>query len=543
MEIMINKLKKINVDKLLFTMEIAILLMIIMIFITDYSDSDLYYLLANGKYVLKHGIPYTNPFVFAPFKGSILPDIVIQNWLYCVIVAGVNKMAGSLGLCILELIFIIGMTFTMHIFFKTRGSNWNKTLSLIASAVTLICFGYINLRPQMFTFILIMTEIICIEKSIKTGNTKYLFIIPLCTLIEINIHASYWIMHYIVFLPYMIPMKRILKDKVSDSICDNFKKGQYKSVFITWLVMAVSLFVNPYGVDSILYVFKALYDNVFSFITIIEQQPLTFGKPTTTLAILFVIIFIIFIVMMNKRKIKFSTVFMYLGFTFLILLQIKWLSFYVIGILFVLSDFIEWLETTKLKEVKINLIYKWFYVGCIFIMTVLFLLIVITTAVSTKVFKPTEEALNIPNTTISKDEIKIAKYLKDHNADRVFTQWDSGNYYEYKGIKVLVDARPELYTITYSDTKDYNETNLGVQSHIEYGLPAYSVTQRGITTDTGLIKEVDTANEYGKLVDKLDTKYYVVQATTEALYKYVTGHPEKYKLVYKGKNQYLYEKL
>ena len=224
-------------------------------------------------------------------------------------------------------------------------------------------------------------------------------------------------------------------------------------------------------------------------------------------------------------------------------MQIKWLSFYVIGILFVLSDFIEWLETTKLKEVKINLIYKWFYIGCIFIMTVLFLLIVITTAVSTKVFKPTEEALNIPNTTISKDEIKIAKYLKDHNADRVFTQWDSGNYYEYKGIKVLVDARPELYTITYSDTKDYNETNLGVQSHIEYGLPAYSVTQRGITTDTGLIKEVDTANEYGKLVDKLDTKYYVVQATTEALYKYVTGHPEKYKLVYKGKNQYLYEKL
>ena len=86
-----NKLKKINVNKLLFAMEIVILLMIIMIFITDYSDSDLYYLLANGKYILKYGIPYTNPFVFAPFKGSILPDIVIQNWLYCVIVAGDRK--------------------------------------------------------------------------------------------------------------------------------------------------------------------------------------------------------------------------------------------------------------------------------------------------------------------------------------------------------------------------------------------------------------------------------------------------------------------
>lgn len=538
-----NKLKEINADKLLFAMELIMLFAIIMTFTTDYTDTDLYYLLANGKYILKHGIPHTNPFVFAPFKGVSLPDIVIQNWLYCVIVAGVSKLAGSLGLCILELIFIIGMMLVMHVFLKTRGSNWNKTLTLIELAVTLICFGYINLRPQMFTFILIMTEIICIEESIKTSNAKYLFIIPLCTLVEINIHASYWIMHYVVFLPYMIPMKRILKDKVPDSMCDNFKKGQYKPVFITWLMMAVSLFINPYGADSILYVFKALHDNIFSFITIVEQQPLSFGKPTIELFSIFIVVFVIFIAMICKKRIKFSTVFMYLGFTLLVSLQIKWLTFYVIGILFVLSDFIEWLKTTKLKEAKISLTYKWSYIACMFIMTILFLLIIITTAISTKEFKPTEEALNTPNTTMSKDEIEIAKYLKVHNADRVFTQWDSGNYYEYKGIKVLMDARPELYTIAYSDTNDYDETNLGVQAHIEYGLPAYSTIKRGVTTKTGLIKEIDTADEYGKLVDKLNTKYYVVQATTDALYKYVTGHPKKYKLVYKGKNQYLYEKL
>lgn len=538
-----DKLKKINADKLLFAMELIMLFAIIMTFTTDYTDTDLYYLLANGKYILKHGIPHTNPFVFAPFKGGSLPDIVIQNWLYCVIVAGVSKLAGSLGLCILELVFIIGMMLIMYAFLKIRGSYWNKTLSLIASAVTLICFGYINLRPQMFTFILIMIEIVCIEKVIKTDNTKYLFIIPLCTLIEINIHASYWIMHYIVFLPYMIPMKKILKDRVPDSICDNFKKGQYKSVFITWLMMAVSLFINPYGAGSILYVFKALHDNVFSFVTIMEQQPLTFGEPAIELFLIFIVVFVIFIAMICKKRIKFSTIFMYLGFTFLVSLQIKWLSFYVIGILFVLSDFIAWLKTTKLREVKISLMYKCFYIVCIIIVTILFSLIIITTAISTKEFKPTEEALNTPNTTISKDEIEIAKYLKAYNADRVFTQWDSGNYYEYKGIKVLMDARPELYTISYSDTNDYDKTNLGVQSHIECGLPVYSVTQRGITTNTGLIKEVDTADEYGELVDKLDTKYYVVQATMEPLYKYITGHPEKYKLVYKGKNQYLYEKL
>ena len=117
-----DKFKKINADKLLFAMELIMLFAIIMIFTTDYTDTDLYYLLANGKYILKHGIPHTNPFVFAPFKGGSLPDIVIQNWLYCVIVAGVSKLAGSLGLCILELTFIIGMMFTMHTFLKMYAS-------------------------------------------------------------------------------------------------------------------------------------------------------------------------------------------------------------------------------------------------------------------------------------------------------------------------------------------------------------------------------------------------------------------------------------
>lgn len=74
-----NKLKKINADKLLFAMELIILFAIIIAFTTDYTDTDLYYLLANGKYILKHGIPHTNPFVFAPFKGGTLPDIVIQK--------------------------------------------------------------------------------------------------------------------------------------------------------------------------------------------------------------------------------------------------------------------------------------------------------------------------------------------------------------------------------------------------------------------------------------------------------------------------------
>lgn len=43
------------------------------------EDTDLYYFIPNGEYILKHGIPYINPFISTPNV-----PITIQNWLYCV---------------------------------------------------------------------------------------------------------------------------------------------------------------------------------------------------------------------------------------------------------------------------------------------------------------------------------------------------------------------------------------------------------------------------------------------------------------------------
>lgn len=65
-------------------------------------------------------------------------------------------------------------------------------------------------------------------------------------------------------------------------------------------------FANPYGINAILYVFKVLKDNVFSFITIAEQQPLTFGRPTIELYLIFMAVFIIFIVIMCKKELKYQ---------------------------------------------------------------------------------------------------------------------------------------------------------------------------------------------------------------------------------------------
>lgn len=54
-------------------------------------DSDMYFIIATGREILENGIPHTNVWTIDPGQG-----IVVQQWLYAVILALVDK-AGYAG--------------------------------------------------------------------------------------------------------------------------------------------------------------------------------------------------------------------------------------------------------------------------------------------------------------------------------------------------------------------------------------------------------------------------------------------------------------
>ena len=123
-----------------------------------FCDTDLYYIIPTGRYILKNGIPYENPFITTPGQ-----NIVIQNWLYCAIVALMYNTAHSMGLWFLQIFSIIIMVTVIAFFFHLKESH-NKIITCIFIAISISTFSYINLRPEMLTFILIMIEILSIEK-------------------------------------------------------------------------------------------------------------------------------------------------------------------------------------------------------------------------------------------------------------------------------------------------------------------------------------------------------------------------------------------
>lgn len=370
------------------------------------EDTDLYYFIPNGEYILKHGIPYINPFISTPNV-----PITIQNWLYCVICALANRL-GKKGLFTLHAMFVFSTLALVFYFLKGVKSKVFKALYFIVFAYS---FRFWTIRPQMLTFILCMATVIGVEKYNETGKVLWLSLIPLANLIEINTHASYWIMHYIVLLPYFVPFfsNIVINKNIKD-------KKKVLNILLFSLIGLAVLFINPYGIKSITYVFNALGNSTFDICSnIVEQQS---GELFSFFSFTIITLIITFTVALCYKKIDSVTFWMFIGCTILVIYKLKFFPFFGFGVLYLLRT----LNDVPRIKIKNGLA---------------LLIIVFTITLSNLSIKPVE----LCDSYLKLE--KMADYLDEHEdfntSVMVYFQYE--NYFEYRGYKVYLDARPELY--------------------------------------------------------------------------------------------------
>lgn len=370
------------------------------------EDTDLFYFIPNGEYIIKHGIPYINPFISTPNV-----PITIQNWLYCVICALANHL-GKWGLFTLHAMFVFGTLTLVFYFLKDVKSKAFKALYFIIFAYS---FRFWTIRPQMLTFILCMATVIGVEKYNETGKIAWLLLIPLTTLIEINTHASYWIMHYIILLPYFVPF--FSKIVVNKNIKD---KKKVLNILLFSLMGLGVLFINPYGIKSITYVFDALGNSTFDICSnIVEQQS---GILFSFFGFIIIALIIVFTVATCHKKIDSVTFWMFIGCTALVIYKLKFFPFFGFGVLYLLRCL------NDVPKIKIR-------------NGLALLLIVFSITLSDLSINPE----NLCDAYLKLEE--MADYLDKHEDfdTSVMVQFQYENYFEYRGYKVYLDARPELY--------------------------------------------------------------------------------------------------
>ena len=401
-------------------------------------DNDFWFLYKTGEYIVNSGFPHTD---FLSMHSNM--KLVVQQWLSTVIFYFVYSRLGRIGLCILlygcyacicTLIYRLNMLITK-----------NELVSIVlAGASDLLIFNQLIVtRPQIFTFVLLLAEICILEKHVRTKKIAYLAGIPLVSLALINIHASMWPMFFVFMLPYIagaVPVK-IKSFKLEP-------QGNLLALIAAFAAGAIIGLANPYGTDNMFYLFASYGKNKLGS-TIYEMLPTDIG--TNIGKMLFgLIILIIITVLFYTKKPPFSVRFfcLFFGTLLLALLHRKGTPYFFI---FGLSSFSYVLKNLEIKipeKIASKLTRR--------VRIMLGVLLIMFTVCLSMDFL-VKSLVAGPGKTAHYDRLdEVAKILdKSDEPVVLYTNFNDGQYMEYKGFHPYIDGRAELFLKQNNGEFDY----------------------------------------------------------------------------------------
>ncbi|MCJ7740980.1 hypothetical protein MUP32_06760 [Candidatus Microgenomates bacterium] len=290
-----------------------------------------------------------------------------------------------------------------------------------------------QIRPEIFAFLFfaIFLVILYREKE-KPGN--WIWLLPFAEILWINLHISFV---YGLAVFGCFALDRIFKAK--------FRK-QYLYI---GLALAVSVLINPYGVNGALYPFRIFQNYGYS---IVENQSVVFLSSMIKNNALFyfkisTIIFlgVLPLLIFGKKYFELLTA----GF----LLILSWLAvrhfpFFAISLIYPASLGISYL-LEKIKEKKI-IPEENFQLVQIFsvLVMVIFILWEIYLTVSNKYYYVYSAPVRFGLGQVSGEKGALDYFLANNLKGPIYNSFDNGSYLIYRlypGERVFVDGRPEAY--------------------------------------------------------------------------------------------------
>lgn len=405
-------------------------------------DSDMYFLIATGREILKNGIPHTN--VWTINKGQ---GIVIQQWLYAVILALVDK-AGYAGFSIFITFQFAIFTGLWLYFFSLR--NISKRLSLLSLVMfSMPAQDYLfSIRPQLVTMILILASCICIEKFRQTWKGVWLVGLPIMMCLEMQLHLSMWIIHFMVIMAYFVPafyFKPFDKTIEDDSLFIHLK--EHKKAIVEFIVAIIAmigtLFINPYGIRGAMYLIYSFKSHAFDYVPVLEVNPTTFISPQGATILLCIVLFLVAWKLGHLRS---TTINMTIGFCFMMMIVVRNNTCCIFVMAFTARDILASLNNKTVsidwkKDLKVSIVPVMLFADLIFV---------------TNFLSSCENVFAGKNGTETNLPAIVNIIKQDYNTNmHIFTGFNDGAYFEYMGFKNLyIDARPELYVSAFTGDKD-----------------------------------------------------------------------------------------
>ena len=424
-----NIIKKIKEDNYIFYKIILFLLSITIISIFFIlKETELFHYCIAGKEWLLNGKITKDPWYIKDGYATY-----IQQWLYCIFVYVIFSKFSYTGIACIVLITAILFIFVYN---KTLSLIINKKVSFVIGLFAYAIIFYPNIRNEVLTLILLLIQIYCIEKYKKNinDNRKWLYILPILTLLEINLHGLEYYFHFIFLLPYLVP---VFKNKIIKN--DNLP---IKDFILPIILMIGSLFINPYGYQMPILITKCLDVRYF---VISEFQHIEFGSLPFYLIIFLVIFLILMIIEGTKNNQLTSTSFWFmLGCTFLGITAYRNVKFFIFTILFA-SQFFDKNKLIIFHKNKKNMVGFFLIYSMYIILMFNFVCACIKTNTENK---------SIP--VVPKDIIDyIYENEKNPKNLNIFTDEGNGAYFAYYcNCKIMYQARTEMYYKSVNGKED-----------------------------------------------------------------------------------------
>lgn len=425
-------------------------------------DNDFWFLKATGDEILSQGtVPDTNPF----FVTHDMP-IVIQQWLWCIL-CSVIAPYGNIGITIIQIIQLVLITWLLLALIKNHTYKYSgkeyklnsaSILMLVMLSVFMSLQYIINIRPEAITIILLLVQILGTERFISTNHKFWLVLLPLTTLIEINVHASMWFMHYCVLIPYFLPF------------INRKKETNIKPFIIPMVLMTISLFINPVGYKAIWFVFESFTMGTFKTFKPTEMQPFIIS-PKVHFDVFVILMTCIFVRALKSHNLSSVEFYISAGLILLIIRNLKNAMFMpILTYYFFPKMIISCIPNIKNETVKekLNSIYK------PLLSSIISLSVISSIILNCFVLNEFSLSKDIYDDNILGSEAYSAKpiekiiYKEKGLEAKIMTERGVGGYFQSKGYRNLyMDFRTESYA--FPNTSALKDTSvLGEYAKMSY---------------------------------------------------------------------------
>jgi hypothetical protein len=233
-----------------------------------FDDPDMWWHLKTGEVIwTTHRIPTTDLFSYTANHHAWIP----HEWLSELLIYSAYRWGGYSGLmlwmCFFTAVLVMGGYALCSLY------SGNAKTALIGG-LTVWFFGTVGyaVRPQMVGYLLLIIEL-CLLHLGQTRDRRWFFALPPLFAIWINCHGSFFLGLAVAGL---FLFSSYFNFQIGSLVSTSWEPRSRRTLILALFLSVGALFLNPVGVDQILYPLKTILDSSMGFSPIAEWAPLQF---------------------------------------------------------------------------------------------------------------------------------------------------------------------------------------------------------------------------------------------------------------------------